>query len=56
MRSGRCVYKLRYDAHVVCGLAHTAFEHVPDPQLTANLLHIYGSAFVGEAGIAGDHE
>src|SRR5690606_33055432 len=36
--------------------AHAAFEHIADPELPADLLHIHASALVGEAGVARAHE
>jgi hypothetical protein len=40
----------------ICRLAHAAFEHVPNAQLATDLVHVNGTALVGEAGIAGDDE
>ena len=47
--------QLRGNAHPITGLAHTAFQHIAYAQLLADLAHIGGLAFVGEAGIARHH-
>src|SRR5215469_1733578 len=56
MRAGGRVDQLTGDAYPAAGFAHRAFEHRTDAQLAADLLHVDGLAFVGEARIAGDDE
>ena len=56
MRAGDRIDQLRGDAHPVAALAHRAFEHVAHAEFAADLLHVDGLPFVGEARIAGDHE
>src|SRR5262245_38222404 len=54
MRPVRGVDKLpRYTYSVSC-FAHTAFEYISHSQLAPDLLHIDGSALVGEARVPGD--
>src|SRR5207247_1324424 len=52
----RRFHELAGDAYSVGRLAHAAFEHVPDPELAPDLLHIHRTALVGEARIARDDE
>src|SRR5205085_10451088 len=56
MRSRRRIYKLTNYAHPVRSYAHTAFEHVAHPKLPTDLLHIHGTALVGEGRVTRDHE
>jgi len=56
MHTGRGIDELSSNTHPVGGLLHTAFQHVTDTQLPANLLHVNGAAPIGKAGIAGDHK
>ena len=56
MRARAGIDELPRDADLVSGLAHAALEDVADPQFAPDLLHVYGPALVGKAGIAGDHE
>jgi hypothetical protein len=53
----RCrIDELARDAHAVSGLAQAAFQHIAHAEFPANLLHVNGTAFVGEARIARDDE
>src|SRR5262249_45359553 len=54
MRTGCRVDQLPSDAHPLASLAHRAFEHVADAELTPDLLHIDRLALVGKGRIAGD--
>ncbi len=56
MRPGRGLDQLRRDAHPVARLAHASFQDIAHAELTPDLSHIDGSALVGEARIARDHE
>src|SRR4051812_8628442 len=42
--------KLRRDPDAVSRFAQTAFEHIADPKLPPDLLHVDCAALVGEAG------
>ena len=44
------------DANPVAGFAQAAFEHIAHTEFAPDLFHVDGPAFVGEAGVAGDHE
>jgi hypothetical protein len=48
--------QLHVHAKPLATALHRAFERVADVQLSPDLLHIDGLAFVGERGIAGDHK
>ena len=56
MRARFCFDKLHVDLDTVPKPAHAAFEHIADPEVAANLLHVNWFAFVGESGGTGDHE
>src|SRR6476660_9766750 len=56
MRSRGCIDELCRNTHPVRGLAHAAFEHVPHPKFTSDLLYIDRPTLVGDARIARDHE
>src|ERR1700694_317814 len=56
MSADRGVDELSSDPHPTTRLAHAAFEHVTDTQLTSNLLDVYGLAFVSEGRVTGDNE
>ncbi len=56
MRAGHRVDQLADNAHATAGLAHRAFEHVPNAEFAADLLHVDRLALVREARIAGDDE
>src|SRR5215469_8865744 len=56
MGAGGYIDKLAADAHPLPGPAHAPLEDVANAKLAANLLEIDGFSFVGECGIAGDHE
>ena len=56
MCAGGCFDQLPADAETTGGLAHAALEHIADTELAADLLDVDGTAFVGEARIARDHE
>src|SRR5262245_49394557 len=46
---GRCIDELTGNAHAIGGLAHAAFQHIANAELTARLLHVDSTALVGEA-------
>src|SRR5690242_8691617 len=46
--------ELPSDAHPAGRLAYAAFEYIADPEVTSDLAHIDGSAFVGECRIPRD--
>ncbi len=48
--------ELSRDAHPVCRFANAPFQHVADPKLTPDLLHVDGAPLVNEARVAGDDE
>src|SRR5262249_8937279 len=48
--------QLRSNPDAIARLAQTAFEHIAHTQFASDLLHVYGAALVGEAGIASDDE
>ena len=50
------VDELCNDADAVTTPAHAAFQHVPYTQLAAYRFNIDRTAFVSEAGVAGDHK
>ena len=52
----RGIHQLRRDPHAVVGLAHTALEHIPHPQLPTHLIRLDRLAFVGEDGVPGNDE
>src|SRR5258705_10274340 len=56
MCPGGGIDELPRDTYPVCGLSNAAFQDVPHPQLTPDLLHVDGAPLVGEARIARDHE
>src|SRR5215831_4204699 len=56
MRAALRIDELRGNADATAGLAHRAFEGIANTQLAADLLYVYGLAFVREARIAGDDE
>src|SRR5262245_15332243 len=49
MRAIFGIDELTSDAHAQSGLAHAAFQHVPDAEIAANLFDVYYPAFVSEA-------
>src|SRR6476660_5012997 len=56
MSARRGVDELPSDPHATTRLAHAAFEHVTDTQITSNLLDVDSLAFVGERRVTGDDE
>src|SRR6516164_5181808 len=56
MSAGRGINELARNSDAVSGLAHAAFEHVADAELTPDLPNVDGFPLVGEAGVAGDNE
>ena len=56
MSPAPAVDQLRRYAHTVARLANAAFQHEVHPQLPGDLLHVDAAPFVGERGIARDHE
>ena len=54
--AGLALDQLTGDPDAVAGLAETALQHISNAELAPNLLYVDGAAFVGERGIAGDHE
>src|SRR6185436_3556457 len=56
MGTGRRLDELASDADAVASLAQAAFEHVPDAEFAADLLHVDRASFIGKAGIAGYHK
>jgi hypothetical protein len=54
--SGGSVNELPRDPYTICQLAHASFEYVTHTQLTADMLHVDGSALVGESRIPRDDE
>src|SRR5262252_400944 len=48
--------ELAADAHSLPGPAHAPLEDIANAKIAANLLEVDGFSFVGECGIAGDHE
>ena len=48
--------QLSRDAHTVSSLAHTSFQNVAHAEFSGDLLHIDGSALVGESRVASDDE
>jgi len=56
MRPGSRVDQLPCDPHPITGLPDRAFEDVAYAQFAADALNVDRLPFVGEAGIAGDHE
>src|ERR1700742_4680409 len=56
MSSRARVDQLACDAYLVTALAYGTFEHVTDPQLASDLLHVDRLPLVSEARIASDDE
>jgi hypothetical protein len=56
MRTRFRVDQLHVDLNPVDKPSHAAFEHIADPEVAANLLHVNWFALVGEGGGASDHE
>src|SRR6266404_5321930 len=56
MRSRFRLDKLHVDLDPVAKPPHAAFEHIADPEVAANLLHLNWFALVGECGGTSDHE
>ena len=56
VRTGSCVNELRRDPYAVAHLTHAAFQDITNAQFTANGADVRIGAFVGEAGVACDHE
>ena len=52
----RGVDELCGDAHPAAALAHRTFEHITDPELAPDLLHVDGLVLVRKARIASDDE
>ena len=54
--AARRVDQLTGDPHPISAFANATLKHVADAKLAADLLHIDGSSFVGEARIPCDNE
>src|SRR5215510_9933942 len=48
------VDQLRRDTNFVAGASDTAFQHIAHSEFASDLPHVYCSALVLEAGVAGD--
>src|SRR6187399_2613806 len=56
MCSGRGIDKLSRDPHFAPSLADAAFQDVPHPQLSPDLLHVHRPTPVRKTGVSGDDE
>src|ERR1700722_14923080 len=54
--AGGSVVELHGDTHAVAGLAHAAFDHIANAEVSGDLLHMDGLAFVDERRVPRDHE
>ena len=54
MSASRSIDQLCRDPDLIVRFTDAAFQHVPHPHLSTHILHLYGSAFVGERRITGD--
>ena len=50
------VDQLDVDAHAISAALNAALEDIADVQVAPDLLHVDRLAFVGERGVAGDHD
>ena len=48
VRAALRLNKLTRETYPVCGFAHAAFQHITHAEFAADLLHVDGSAFIGE--------
>jgi hypothetical protein len=56
MPAGFSVDQLYIYLNVIAASSYTTFEHIPNPEITAELLYFDGLTLVGVSSGAGDHD